>query len=498
MAGVHLAIIPAASADVKLAGLFSDGMVLQRETRPPVWGTADPGEVVTVSIARQQVQTFASEEGKWLVRLAPLPTGGPYEMTVSGKNTIVVHNVAVGDVWLCAGQSNMVFRVAQGANADEEIASANYPLIRHFKVASVVAAQPSGETNGQWQEANPENVGGFSAVAYFFGRDVHRQLGVPIGLINSSWGGTAAQAWTSLPALQSEPQLKPLLERWDERMARYEEATRRYQDKLARWRDAAARSTTTGLPEPKKPGEPPDELNPARPAGLYNGMIAPLIPYAIKGVIWYQGESNAGNAAAYRVLFPLLIRSWRATWGEGDFPFLFVQLPNYMQRKAEPEESAWAEIREAQLMALALPQTAMAVTIDVGEADNIHPKDKQDVGARLAIAALGSVYKQRAGFSGPLYERMEIQDNAVRLYFKYADGGLAAMGGGPLRGFAIAGDDHKFVWANARIDGDTVIVSSDQVPHPVAVRYAWANNPEANLFNGDGLPASPFRTDGPQ
>lgn len=491
-----LLLMPALSrADVKPAGLFCDGVVLQRDTRVPIWGTAEPGEAVSVSIGGQLVQTFAAEDGRWMARMYALPVGGPFELTIRGKNTVTIRNVAVGDVWLCSGQSNMAFRVAQAANAEDEIAAADFPMVRHFKVPNAVAESPVHDIRGEWKPALPENVGGFSAVAYYFGRELNRSLGVPIGLIHSSWGGTAAEAWTSLQALQADPVLRPILTRSQAKTSNYWVAMRDYEQKLATWKEAVARSGSDGQTTPRKPNEPENPVNRSQPGVLYNGMIAPLMPYAIKGVAWYQGEANADRPAEYRTLFPTLIRSWRAAWGRGDFPFLFVQLPNYMARRETPADSNWAELREAQQSALSLPATAMAVTIDVGEANDIHPKNKQDVGRRLAAAAMGTVYGRRNVYSGPIYDRMVTEKGAIRIYFRYSDGGLMTPGGAAPQGFAIAGEDGRFVWAAARIEGDSILVSSEEVPRPVAVRYAWANNPAANLYNGAGLPAAPFRTD---
>lgn len=485
-----------AHADVALPAVIGDHMVLQQGMNIPIWGTAGPGENVVITIAGQQVQTTADENGKWTVSLNPLEYGGPFTLRVTGSNSIVVHDVLVGEVWVCSGQSNMQMAVSRVNNAEKEIAEADFPNIRFFTVPRTVSDKPLDDTTGSWTACTPQTVPGFSAVGYFFGRELHKTLGVPVGLIHTSWGGTPAEAWTSLPALSAVPELRQLAQDWDERILAYPKALADYQKAHAQWEKAAQKARAEGTkvpPEPKAPQNP--ATSPWRPAGLFNGMISPLIPFAIRGAIWYQGESNANRAYHYRTLFPTMIRDWRKHWGEGDFPFLFVQLANFMARKREPTESAWAELREAQLMTLALPNTGMAVIIDIGEANDIHPRNKQDVGKRLAAWALGTTYGKDVVISGPLYDSMTIEGNRIRLRFKHVDGGLVAKGGRRLKGFAIAGEDRKFYWAHAKIDGDTVVVRSFRVPKPVAVRYAWADNPECNLYNAAGLPASPFRTD---
>jgi sialate O-acetylesterase len=337
--------------------------------------------------------------------------------------------------------------------------------------------------------------GGFSAVGYFFGRDLHKELGVPVGLINTSWGGTPAESWTTRPTLEEDPEFVPIVERWNQARENYPEQKKKHEEALAKWKEEVQKAKAEGKQPPRQPSPPLFERKQYEPASLYNGMIAPLIPYAIKGAIWYQGESNAGRAYQYRSLFSAMIRDWRREWGQGAFPFLFVQLANFMAREPEPADSAWAELREAQSVALRLPKAGQAVIIDIGEADNIHPKNKQDVGYRLALNALAIAYGRDIVYSGPTFKSMELEGDRIRLHFDHIGGGLEAKGGGPLKGFAIAGEDGKFVWADAAIEGDAVVVRSAQVAHPVAVRYAWANNPECNLYNKEGLPASPFRTD---
>jgi sialate O-acetylesterase len=476
-----------ARADVKPHALFTDGMVLQRGMSCPVWGTADPGEIVEVSLAATNKNSSfavrskitADKEGKWRVSLSfsPEEAGGPYEMTLKGKNTITLKDVYIGEVWICSGQSNMEWPLSRTDNAEEAIRKATNPHIRLFTVPKNTADKPLDHFKGdpKWQQCNPDTVKNFSAVAYFFGRDLQKALGVPVGLIHTSWGGTRAEAWTRLAVLEAQ-------EEWKNEAADYAKA-------LAKYKETAAKAKAQGKKTPRGPG-----LQNA-PAALYNGMIAPLIPYAIKGAIWYQGESNAGKAYAYRKLFPLMIQNWRDDWKQGDFPFLFVQLAPFRDIVSEPQESEWAELREAQLLtSLHCKNTGMAVITDVGDPKDIHPKKKEPVGARLALAARAIAYSEKIEYSGPIYDKMEVKDGKVVLHFKHVGKGLVAKDG-PLTGFTLAGTDRKFYNAQAEIQGDSVLVWCDRVPQPMAVRYGWANYPVVNLWNKDGLPASPFRTD---
>lgn len=472
--GFLLALAAGASAQPErpfLSPLFTDNMVLQRGMADPIWGWTTPGAAVTVEMEGKRATAVADASGKWMARIGPFPAGGPFTLTVDGPDQRTLHNVMVGDVWLCSGQSNMQMGIANVNNASEEIAHADYPDIRLFTVPMETAYSPRSTVKGSWQMCTPQTVtqdgwGGFSAVAYFFGRYLYQQLKVPIGLIHSSWGGTIAEAWTSEEALRKLPDFADRLKQVD------------------RIREAGEAS----LP-------PNQRRNPNVCTVLYNAMIAPLVPFGVKGVIWYQGESNAGRAYQYRTLLPTLIEDWRSRWGEGPFPFLIVQLANFMPVKPEPGEDEWAELREAQLFtAEKVPNCGLAVTIDIGDAADIHPKNKQEVGRRLGLAALAIAYKRRLEYSGPIYKSYKREGGAIRIFFTHVDGGLVARGD-TLKGFAIAGPDRKFVWADARIDGNTVVVSSPSVPSPVAVRYGWAINPVVNLYNREGLPASPFRTD---
>ena len=499
-------------ADVHLPTLFSDGAVLQRGMTVPVWGSADAGEAVTVTIEGKTVKATADVSGKWNLMLPVLEAGGPFELTVKGKNTIVLHHVAVGEVWIASGQSNMQFPLktfkpedpVYGPKSKEEIASVNDPMLRMFTVIRKVSPDAvidniTGSAGGSWQEATPENAGEFSAVAYHFAKELRDKLKVPVGIIHASWGGTPAEAWTSRGVLKADPKLNPIVEKWDQLIANYPANDKTYKEKtLVEWNQAVAKANTEGKSLPKKPVPPQGPKSAHRPATLFNAMINPLIPYGIKGAIWYQGEANSSDAVTYQTLFPSMIKDWRSHWNEGDFPFLFVQLANFQGPQRAPSEGGWGPIREAQFKTLSTPNTGMACAIDLADPENpgdIHPHNKHEVGRRLSLVALANVYhKQIPSYSGPLYSRVNFVGNQARLNFTHADGGLVARGDA-LKGFAVAGTDAKFVWADAKIDGNTVLVSSAEVPQPTAVRYGWASNPIGNLYNQEGLPASPFRTD---
>jgi len=638
--------LPAAHAEVRLPALVGRHMVLQRDQPARVWGWAAPGERVRVSVSGAAGESAASADGRWTVDLPPQPAGGPFAMTVAGRNTIALDDVWFGEVWVASGQSNMEWPLAQSTGGPEA-AAAGCDGLRLFTVAKATSLQPKDDVSGQWTSCGAATAPAFSAVAFFFGLELHRALGVKVGLVHSSWGGTPAEAWTSREALGAEPSLRPMVADFDaalndpvarktftERLEAWEAANyhqdasnegvakgwakpetdtggwtimdlprqwekaglsidgavwfRRTVEIPAAWAGKdlrlslgalddfdttyfageevgrtgketpgywavprkyvvpgrlvkAGRATAavrvfdhyggggfsgappemtlapadgTGAPLPLAgpwqyqverslpPSTPdfatqpryPSPDNPNSPTVLYGAMIAPLTPLAIRGAIWYQGESNAGAAFQYRTLFPAMIRDWRRAWGRGDFPFLFVQLANYMARAPEPGESAWAELREAQARTLALPHTGMAVAIDIGEAADIHPKNKKDVGARLARWALADTYGRSLAKSGPLYRSSAVEGGAIRVRFGHASG-LATADGQAPRAFAIAEADRNWRWAEARIDGETIVVTSPEAKQPVAVRYAWADNPEATLRNGALLPASPFRTD---
>jgi len=484
------ALAGALHAAVKLPALISDHMVLQQGVPVRIWGTADPGEMVRLEFQGQTATGKAAENGKWSLWLKPLSAAGPLEMTINGT---AIKDVLVGEVWLGSGQSNMEFALNQAVNHEEEIAHADYPLIHVFLVKRIVAGQPADDVVGAWQVCTPQNAPRFSAVEYFFGRALHNYLHVPMGLIESYWGGTPAQSWTSAAALQSDAALQYVADEWDRVLANYPAAKERYDKQVEAWDKTAAEARAAGKTPPNRPAAPQGPGHPNTPAGLYNGMIAPLTPYTIRGVIWYQGESNASQAHAYRYrrLFSDMIQDWRNQWGEDDFPFLFVQLANFKSN------AYWPVLRESQTETLSLRNTGMAVTIDIGMSSDIHPKNKQDVGMRLALAARHIAYHDSAvEYSGPVCRQITPENNALRIWFSHADG-LQGKGGAALTGFTIAGADGKFVPAEAKVDGATVVVSSPDVASPVAVRYAWADDPVCNLINQAGLPAGPFRSDEP-
>ncbi|HWE01046.1 MAG TPA: sialate O-acetylesterase [Tepidisphaeraceae bacterium] len=506
-----------ARADVTLPAIFSDHMVLQQGTAVPVWGGADAGEEVTVTFAQQKQTAKADDKGHWIVKLANLPASDKAsELIVSGKNKIEFKDVLVGEVWVCSGQSNMEFQVRSTKDHDKEIAGAEHPNIRLFSVPKNVTYEPQSDVKklhspqeAIWEECTPATVPSFSAVGYFFGRGLHEELKIPVGLIHSSWGGTVAEAWTESSHLEAEPDLAPMLKRNKDVEAVYRQQLAKWEAEVAENKaavafNAAQKAAQPGDPAPqlrevrKLPQRPQDPgQNPNQASVLYNGMIAPIVPFAIKGAIWYQGESNADRAYQYRKLLPTMIKSWRDAWNEPELDFYIVSLANFTAAPKEPGESNWAELREAQAMTAALPHNGQALAIDLADADNpgnIHPKDKQSVGHRLALVALARSYGKAIDYAGPQYKDSKIAGNKMTLRFQFADG-LTVKGGEPLKGFQIAGEDKKWHWADAKIEGDSVIVSSPDVEKPAAVRYDWANNPEGNLYNKAGLPTTPFRTD---
>lgn len=448
-----MAMASAVMAEVRPHPLFSDNTVLQRGMPVPVWGKADPGEKVTVKFLDQEVSTTTGADGKWMVRLKPLKAGGPYTMRI---NDIEIKNVLVGEVWLCSGQSNMDFPLERAGTAERDIPKSLDYSLRWMVVPRVPSDTPLDWFESSWQVSRPSVVPNKTAVGYYFARELRKDLGVPVGIIQSSVGGTRSEWWTPRPVLEANPVFKAVLE-----------------DQFK------------------------EQIEPTRhPSVLYNAMIAPLEPYAIRGVIWYQGESNKKEGYNYRVALPALIRSWRDAWGQGDFPFLFPQLPRFQKIQPEPkEDTGWAVIRESQVVTTkTVPNTGMAVIIDTGEEKNIHPTKKEPVGVRLALTARALVYGEDIVYSGPVYKAMKVQDDSIIISFDHVHGGLVGKDG-PLTGFAITGEDRKWVWGDARIVGDRIVVRSPKVRHPVAVRFGWADFPVVNLYNKEGLPASPFRTD---
>lgn len=654
-------------ADVKLPAIISDHMVLEKTAKVPIWGQADPGEEITLTLAGQTVKTKAGADGKWKTILNLKDSApGPFEMTVAGKNKLVISDVVVGEVWLASGQSNMEFTLNGAIDAEKEIARSANPLIRQYCLRKNAVAEPANNAEGVWVAVSPQTAGGFCAVGYFFAKKLQHELKIPVGVVHAAWGGTPSEAWTSGEAIDTVPHLKAARERLWAAIKDYQTNRPAFVANLGVWLKENKREdkpttnvaayaeleistdgwipvkipgavTTPGLPEAGAvwlrtevnvsktssaldltlpidgydavywngqrinqttyqdfPGTgyvrrwgaynvPPSALKQGRnvlairlyepvdpakitwspqagtmpltgewlakveyafpppdakiiaaaprppvmatdpqyvPGALFNGMIHPLLPYAIRGAIWYQGESNGDRAYQYRTAFPLLISDWRKQWQQGDFPFYFCQLANFScwkPKQTSPGESAWAELREAQSMTLKLPNTGQTVLIDIGESEDIHPRNKQDVGERLALISLARDYGRAIPFSGPVYDAMKIESGKVILTFSHADGGLVARplpatyivkslsqetaplvrnrSDSQLEGFAICGGDKKWAWADAKIEGNKVLVWSDQVPAPVAVRYAWADDPICNLDNGAGLPASPFRTD---
>jgi sialate O-acetylesterase len=660
---VGLLLTSHAHADVALPSIFSDHMVLQRGEAVPVWGFANAGEAVTVSIGEQSESATADDQGRWRVDLAPMEAGGPWTVTVKGMNTLTIEDVYVGEVWLCSGQSNMEWPVKNTTDAEAEVLAANWPMIRMYTAERTLSAAPQNDVAGAWRVCTPETVRWFSAVGYYFGRMLHQELDVPVGMVHSSWGGSRAEPWVPRETLLSHPKYAGPIEEIDRHLAAYHADKQHmdaeyqalllpYQEHYTVWRDQVTeggrglaegwaapdmaddawqpvrvpgpweaagvaelasydgvlwltrtveipeawagqnlllslgpvddlditffngeevgriglemgwywaqlrryaipgeqvKSGTsvitvrvadisglggfTGEPEqmtiepvadtgtgpfslagewryrldtpladfPERPVEPKDPAvvgaQFSSPAAMFNGMLHPLVPYGLRGAIWYQGESNAGEAEAYRELLPLMIQGWRDVWNKPDMPFGNVQLANYKKPTDQPGNSSWAELRDAQLHTFkTVNHTGMAVIIDIGEAFDIHPKNKQDVGRRLGLWALSQVYGQQLVWSGPVYQSMRIEDGKVYVKFGYVGGGLQSYGDGALQGFSIAGADGVFVWAEAEVVGDEVVVFSDEVAEPAVVRYAWADNPDkANLINAEGLPASPFQ-----
>ncbi|MEI6950319.1 sialate O-acetylesterase [Paraflavisolibacter sp. H34] len=481
------------NAQVKLPSLIADHMVLQQKSNAALWGWAQPGEKVTITTSwnRQSTTATADATGKWTASVPTAKAGGPYTITFRASNELTVSDVLLGEVWLASGQSNMEFFVTKTASSSytgvpdyqQEIKEANFPLIRQIDVPNKVADTPQQNFTGTWKVCSPQTADTFSAVAYFFARKVHRETGYPVGIINATWGGTPAEAWTKRSVLQGDKDFQTILDRYDENVKKYPEANAAYRQALENWRADTSRSKGA---QPRPPVGPNHNNSPAK---LYNGMIAPLQPYSLKGVIWYQGENNAERAYQYRRLFPAMIRNWRDDFKNAKLPFYFVQI--------SPHRSQNPEIREAQLMTYrSVPYTGMAVTTDNGDSLDIHPRNKKLVGERLSLWALKNEYgKKDRIVSGPLYKSLKIEGNKALIEFDFTGGGLVAQGGGDLNEFTIAGADQNFVPAQAVIEGNKVVVWSEAVAAPVAVRFAWRNVPKPNLFNKAGLPASPFRTD---
>jgi len=486
---------PLAQSDVRLPAIFSDHMVLQGEAAVVVWGWADAGEEILVTLGGQERTTKSDAKGKWCVQLGKLADPGPHTLTVEGHNKLTVHDVLIGEVWLASGQSNMEMRMWTTEGFAGEQASADRPQFRMFNVVRKVSRAPQSDCQGEWLVCSPETVGSFSGTAYYFGRELHRRVGVPIGVIHSSHGGSPIGAWTSAEALHARPEFKELLALWAEKDRAYDATAARAKHEQARaaWKQAAAQAEAEGKRPPSAPRPPVDPRDDHHhPAVLFNGMIAPLIPYTIRGIIWYQGESNGHSerdCRLYAIQLPELIKDWRKRWGVGELPFAWVQLPSYNEAGRY-----WPFIRESMLKTLTVTNTGMAITIDLGSTNTIHPTNKRDVGIRLSLWARANVYGENVAWSGPIYNGYTIEGSQIALHFLHADGGLVAKGG-RLDGFELAGADRKWHAAIARIEENTVVVTSPHVKNPRAARYDWSANPDGNLFNAAGLPASPFRTD---
>jgi len=494
-------------ADVKLPNVIDSNMVLQRDMTVPIWGWADAGEQVTVKLGEQEVNTTADAKGNWTVKLASMKAGGPYEMIIKGKNTIKLAGILVGEVWLCSGQSNMEMGVNSSNDAEKETAGADWPKIRLFHVSKQTSGQPTPDlkVKGVWRICSPKSIGmtdgwgGFSAAGYYFGRELHKKLNVPIGLISSPWGGTRIEPWTPPVGFESNPKLKNIVDYIDQSNKNYRMLLPSKLNELEAWTKAARKSLADNEPIPPQPSWPKHPLDSEGVAtGLYNAMIYPLVPSAIRGAIWYQGESNLGDGEMYYEKMKALISGWRKVWGEGDFPFYFVQLAPYKYKSAWKRATTFElpEMWEAQIASLSIPNTGMAATMDISNLDDIHPKNKQDVGKRLAFLALAKTYGCKdMVYTGPTYKSMSVEGGKIRVRFDNIGSGLASRDGKELKWFEVAGEDKKFVEAQAKIDGDTLLVWSDSVSKPSAVRFGWHEMAEVNLMNKEGLPALPFRTE---
>ncbi|WOO41324.1 sialate O-acetylesterase [Rubellicoccus peritrichatus] len=466
-------------ATISLPAIFGDNMVLQAEQSLPFWGKALPGERITVAIRSDEgdllskMDTVTSSTGRWETTLPEVEAGIDCRVSVSGDKSeaITFRNVLTGQVWVCSGQSNMAFGLNEVGNADEALANADNDQLRLFLIKCKSSEVPLDDVRGEWMVCSPSSVDGFSAVAYFFGENLNAYLNQPIGLIATSWGATPAEAWTPMEAIESEPVLSRIIETYQQYQA-----------------DPSAMKDERGRPYYRKSMQ-------KAPSWLYNGMIHPIVPYAIKGAIWYQGESNDKQPKEYQTLFPLMIESWREKWNQGDFPFIYVELAGYGRKQTQPSEGGWAPIREAQGYALELPNTSVGTAVDVGEEREIHPRDKETVGKRLALAAEGLVYGREGLTESPRFERFRIENNQVHLEFINAEGGLSLTEDNGLTGFAITDDGDNWVWADAVVDGETIIVSSDAVEEPVAVRYGWAKFPIITVYSQAELPLLPFQTD---
>ncbi|SIS49028.1 sialate O-acetylesterase [Zobellia uliginosa] len=476
---------------IKVAHIFGSHMVLQRNQNNPIWGTASVGEKITISFAGSSYQTVADKNGDWRVKLDALKAGGPYSLTVQGKNKITFEDILIGEVWICTGQSNMQWSVENSNDAEIEVLSADYPEIRLFSIPLVGSPEKQSEIkDSTWVACSPKTIPKFSAAGYFFGRKLHKALNVPIGLINASWGASSLETWIPREAIEENYEHPEFLKDWDWRVSVFtDQMLNDYTKEYKAWEAAG------------KPGQkmrPPRDIRTAqnRPGNGFNGVINPVIGYGIKGVIWCQGEGNLGRGHQYSKLFPILINSWRKRWKQGDFPFYWIQIASMKEKDTKPTTSSWAQLREGQSKTLSLPNTGEVVSMDLGERNNIHYRNKQTIGNRLARLALDQAYGYDIEGQTPRYRTMKIKDNKIVISFSHIDKGLYTFNSNTVKGFSIAGVDQKFVWAEATIIGkDKVEVYSDKIEKPVAVRYAWADMPVANLYDKNDLPVACFRTD---
>lgn len=488
-----LTIAASANAAISLPATFSDHMMLQADAAAPVWGWAAPGEEVTVSISGQTKSTKADDAGTWKVKLDPLQSGSTTTLTVKGSNAITINDVLIGEVWLCSGQSNMAWTVGRLKAIKDEQATANYPQLRMFVESSGGAGESNVKPRGEWKLTTPENLVNFSATAYFFGRHLHRELKQPVGLLVSSVGGTPIQNWISPKSQRTHAEMAKPFAAIDNTMKTWtpQRAKELYERQLAGWQKQADAAKAENRPAPPKPAPNPDPRSRA-PGNLFNGKIAPLAGYAIKGAIWYQGESNAFTVEGgkfYAEQLSMLVKDWRMQWAQGDFPFAWVQLPNFHNERF----SGWCEVRESMLKTLSMPHTGMAICLDLGHPTDIHPQNKQEVGRRLGLWAMAKVYGRELAWSGPLPKTQTFENSSAICTFDHGEGLKAREGA--IEGFELAGADKVYHPATANIEGGKVIVTSAAVSSPIAVRYAWKDDPKANLVNAAGLPASPFRTD---
>lgn len=498
---VVLTVPIAAQAELKLPAIINDHMVLQQKQSNPIWGWDDPGTDIKVTIGDQVKTAKAGDDGKWTVKLDAMNANAePATLVIEGSSRREVTDVLVGEVWMCSGQSNMGMTLAGDWKFEVESLSSNHPNLRLISVPRVGTQELQNDFKGKWEAANSQNCKSFSAVGFFYGRYLHEILDVPVGLINNAWGGSAAEAWVRRDSLKQDERFSSLIKRWEQQETQLTsaEAKEKYETQMTAWKAKVKAAKAAGKRAPRAPRSPESTLTGnQRPGNIFAGVVHPTLGYGMKGVIWYQGESNAGRAWEYAQLFPFMIEQWRAEWGQGDFPFYWVQLADYMGETDVPGESAWAELRESQTKAMSLPNTGEAVIIDLGEGNDIHPKNKYDVAARLVRWALAKDYGiKNIEPQSPAYSKMNVAEGKATLKFDHIGGGLRTVDVGDVRGFAICGEDHKWVWASAKIKGaDSIEVWNDAVSSPVAVRYAWANNPVCNVYSKIGLPLTPFRTD---